>query len=414
MSILGEQLDRQREAVFSYLLVKTGTGIVLLDSRLIILDCNGGFLVMVGLDEVPRESPIADFLELGALAHLFPEELTLQYCRRTGLAGYLRCRFTPAEDGWLLFCERLTLPESQIINEMARLNSELLAIQRDMARKNAQLDVLNGELEASQESLWSQHLELRQAFRALQEETAARLEAVEASKNHEQMLIQQNRMAAVGEMLSKLAHHWRQPLNVIGLSIQELRFSYRHGELNQQQLDRNVERSMQVLNQLSRSIDTLMEISSPSHQKRRFRVDLTIARAAGLVKDSMQAEGIVLGLHCSEEVTVEGYGSEYAQVVLSILSNARDALLDHAVVDPKITIACWSEQGRSVVTISDNAGGIAQDAMDKMFDAFFTTKEPGKGTGINLFLAKMIIEKKMGGNLSVCNAPEGAEFRIEV
>jgi signal transduction histidine kinase len=215
-------------------------------------------------------------------------------------------------------------------------------------------------------------------------------------------------------MLSKLAHHWRQPLNLVGLSIQELRFSYRHGELDQQQLDENVERSMQVLNQLSRSIDTLMEISSPSHQKRRFRVDLTIARTAGLVKDSMQAEGILLRLHCSEEVAADGYRSEYAQVVLSILSNARDALLDHAVVNARITIACWSELGRSVVTISDNAGGIVQDAMDKMFDAFFTTKGPGKGTGINLFLAKMIIEKKMGGSLTVRNAGDGAEFRIEV
>lgn len=414
MSLLGEQLDRQREAVSSYLLMKTGVGIAMLDSSLVILDCNGGFLALVGLNEVPRDRPLADFLELGAMAHPCPEELTLQFSRRTGFAGYLRCRFTPAEDGWLFFCERLTLHESQVINEMARLNSELLAIQRELAHKNAQLDVLNGELEVSRESLWGQHLELQQAFRSLQKETAARLQAVEASKSSEQMLIQQNRMAAVGEMLSKLAHHWRQPLNLIGLSIQELRYSYRQGELDQQQLDENVERSMQVLNQLSRSIDALMEISSPSHQKRRFRVDLTIERAAALVKDSMQAEGIVLGLHCSEEVTADGYRSEYAQVVLSILSNARDALLDHAAVNPRITIACWSEQGRSVVTISDNGGGIVQDAMEKMFDAFFTTKGPGKGTGINLFLAKMIIEKKMGGNLTVRNAREGAEFRIEV
>lgn len=414
MSLLREQIDRQHQEVSDYLFGKSGLSIVLLDSTLNIQECNGPFLTLLGLAQVPEQRPLADFLDLDGTVPPFPDELTLHFSRSSGLNGFLRCHFIAAADRWLLLCERPVLSESQIVQRMAQLNSELLVIQRALAQKNLLLDQVNAELKASRQKLLRQHRELRRAFSMQRRETSARLQALEASRTSEQMLIQQNRMAAVGEMLSHVAHHWRQPLNLIGLSIQELKFASRRGGLDQQLLDQGVEGAMQVLNQLSRSIDALMEISSPSHPKSLFRVDLAVARVAALVRNSMQRHGIALELHCHEEVVTHGYRNEYAQVLLTILSNARDALVDHATTAPKITLTCRSESGRSVVTIADNAGGISTEAMDRIFDAFFTTKSTGQGTGINLFVSKLVVEKKMGGSLTVRNALGGAEFRIEV
>jgi len=111
---------------------------------------------------------------------------------------------------------------------------------------------------------------------------------------------------------------------------------------------------------------------------------------------------------------VNGYPNEYSQVLLNILMNAKDALLERGICDPLITVASWQENGRAVVTITDNAGGIKDEIMGNIFDAYFTTKNLGKGTGIGLFMSKKIIENRMGGRLTVRNVAGGAEFRIEV
>ena len=94
--------------------------------------------------------------------------------------------------------------------------------------------------------------------------------------------------------------------------------------------------------------------------------------------------------------------------------NARDALLERGLTEPRVKVRARMEEGRTVVTITDNAGGIKGEIIDIIFDLYFTTKENGLGTGIGLFISKNIIEKNMGGRLTVRNAGDGAEFRIEI
>jgi signal transduction histidine kinase len=109
-----------------------------------------------------------------------------------------------------------------------------------------------------------------------------------------------------------------------------------------------------------------------------------------------------------------GFPREYAQAFLNILMNARDALLERGLAEPRVNVRARMEEGRSVVTVSDNAGGIKEEIIDNIFDLYFTTKVNGLGTGIGLFISKNIIEKNMGGRLTVRNVEDGAEFRIEV
>ena len=114
------------------------------------------------------------------------------------------------------------------------------------------------------------------------------------------------------------------------------------------------------------------------------------------------------------ECYVHGFRNEYMQVVVNVLMNARDVLRERHVPNPRIGIRIFCSQGHSVVMVNDNGGGIAAEVFDKIFDPYFTTKGPEQGTGIGLFMSKNIIEKSMGGTLTVENGEEGAEFRIEV
>lgn len=111
---------------------------------------------------------------------------------------------------------------------------------------------------------------------------------------------------------------------------------------------------------------------------------------------------------------VEGYPNEYSQVLLNILGNAMEAILERKIMGPWVSMRLFSDNGRAVVTITDNAGGILEDIIGKVFDPYFSTKPEGRGTGIGLYMSKNIIEKNMGGRLTVKNTDSGAEFRIEV
>ncbi len=115
-----------------------------------------------------------------------------------------------------------------------------------------------------------------------------------------------------------------------------------------------------------------------------------------------------------DAVTAYGFPKEFAQVLLNIFNNAKDAVSDRTIEVPRIRISITTENGRSVVTVADNAGGKAEDIIDKIFDLYFTTKEPQQGTGVGLYMSKAIIKKNMGGRLSVRNISEGAEFRIDI
>ena len=119
-------------------------------------------------------------------------------------------------------------------------------------------------------------------------------------------------------------------------------------------------------------------------------------------------------VHADDNISIYGCPNEFSQVILNILVNAKDALFDRHAPHPKVEIRLFREGGKVVLTIADNAGGIAPEIMEQIFDPYFTTKEPDKGTGIGLFMSKTIIEKNMNGSLTVRNTGDGAEFRIEV
>ena len=249
---------------------------------------------------------------------------------------------------------------------------------------------------------------------ALREETMERLRAVEALREQEQRFQQQSRLAAMGEMINNIAHQWRQPLNVLGLLIQRLQLCYDTGRFNKQVLDDNIDKSMDLIHHMSRTIDDFRNFFKPDKEKVEFPVREVVARTVSLVEDGFKNQHIRIDTYANADPVVFGFANEYSQVLLNILMNARDAFLEQRSGNATVTITITGEGGKGVVTIADNAGGIPEEIMSKIFEPYFTTKGPDKGTGVGLFMSKNIIEKSMNGTLTVRNTAVGAEFRVEV
>jgi len=256
--------------------------------------------------------------------------------------------------------------------------------------------------------------ELARAVEEVRIESQKRLEAVDELRRKEQLIMQQSRLAAMGEMMGNIAHHWRQPLNIIGLIIQDLALSFQEEKLTQQEMANQTERVMAVLGNLSRSIDDFRNLFAPDAARVVFSVREMVEKALSLLGGELKEIEVRVDASCDGGCTVEGFRNEYLQVLLNVLNNAWDVLRDRHVAAPRIEIRIFSDSGRSVATVADNGGGIEEGVMEKIFDPYFTTKGPESGTGMGLFMSKIIIEKNMGGTLTVRNTEAGAEFRIEI
>ena len=233
-------------------------------------------------------------------------------------------------------------------------------------------------------------------------------------REKDQILLIQSRQAAMGEMIGNIAHQWRQPLNALGLTVQQLSLIYDLGEFTKEFLDKSVSQSVELIKHMSKTIDDFRNYFRPDKEKAEFKVNDAIANTLSLIEDSFNNRHIRIKVIAKDDPVIYGYRNEFAQALLNVLNNARDAITEREISDPRVTIMICSTDGCAVVTIADNAGGIAEEIMGKIFDPYFTTKDLQNGTGVGLFMSKSIIEKNMGGRLSARNIADGAEFRIEV
>jgi PAS domain S-box-containing protein len=238
--------------------------------------------------------------------------------------------------------------------------------------------------------------------------------AEEERKKLEDQLLLQSRLAAMGEMISNIAHQWRQPLNQIGLIVQGLQISFASGELTKAEFDMEIDAVMQNIMYMSNTINDFSNFFRQDKYKRVFLISEAVTQSVGLITATLQNSHIEIELQLEEKIKVSGFKNEYIQALLNILANAKDVLLERNIKEPRITIRTFRENNLSIVTVCDNGGGIDDSILPKVFESNFTTKGPGHGTGIGLYMSKVIIEKNMGGRLSVSNIQGGAEFRIEV
>ncbi len=267
------------------------------------------------------------------------------------------------------------------------------------------------ERRRAQEALTVKQLQLEELNRSLESRIT---ESVAELRKNDQIMILKCRQAAMGEMIHNISHQWRQPLNTLGMVIQNMCYEFDAGQITPEKMACYTEQVMELICFMSQTIDDFTRFFREDHETVCFSVKESIRRATSLVSATLKDHGIALIVEQDEEVQINGQPNEYAQVLLNLLSNAKDVLLERAVTLPVITIKVFRQSERAVVTIGDNAGGIPDDIIDRVFDHSFTTKAEGKGSGIGLYMSRTIIEKHMGGRLTVSNVGGGAEFRVEV
>ncbi len=238
----------------------------------------------------------------------------------------------------------------------------------------------------------------------------------EVAKNRAKdiILIQQNRQAALGEMLDHIAHQWKQPINNISLIVQDLEDAGSCGDLTDEYVGDAVHKVLALLEHMAQTIDVFRNFYKPEREKMVFRIKDSIDKALSFIEPALMSDSIKVDLEVDPELSTIGYPKEYAQVLLNILGNARNALVEGTIKNPRVILKGYYENGKAVVTITDNAGGIPDMFMDKIFEPYFTTRKMSGGTGVGLYMSKNIIEKNMGGTLSAANVDGGAQFRIEI
>jgi PAS domain S-box-containing protein len=391
---------------------------------------HGGFL-LAWIGVVDRESgevvPVASFGETGYLDGLSFSGLNgAEGGGPTGMAirdgGYFICNDflgDPCTRPWRKRGRGCGFRSSAAI--VLKLNGEvtgvlnIYAAEKDFFRwqfKNL-LQQIATDISFALDNLYREERR-HQAELALQAETAERIRTMEELREKDRLLLQQSRQAAMGEMIGTIAHQWRQPLNALGLTIQGIGLTHEMGNLTREHLDATIAKSMDIIFHMSQTIDDFRNFFKPDKEKSWFRINQVVTNTVSLVEANFREYRIAVEVDASEEMETRGFPREYAQAFLNILMNARDALLERGLAEPRVNVRARMEEGRSVVTVSDNAGGIKEEIIDNIFDLYFTTKVNGLGTGIGLFISKNIIEKNMGGRLTVRNVEDGAEFRIEV
>ncbi len=274
----------------------------------------------------------------------------------------------------------------------------------------------SGELIAANADLLRQVESRLKAERQLQElnESLERrvVEEVEKNREKDHLLIQQSRLAAMGEMVHNIAHQWRQPLNTLGLITQNLRYDFRDGLLTNELMDETAAKAMQVIQGMSRTIDDFRNFFRPDKLTFDFDIAEAVEQSLDIIAPALDNHNIKVETAFAGGLLAHGHPSQFAQVVLNLLANAKEAILQHGVTAGQITIRLAARDGWGVLDIEDNGGGIPGDIMGKIFDPYFTSKE--QGSGIGLYMSKTIIERNMDGHIEAANIPAGARLTVRL
>ncbi|RXJ98426.1 hypothetical protein CRU98_10345 [Arcobacter sp. CECT 8986] len=234
-------------------------------------------------------------------------------------------------------------------------------------------------------------------------------------EEQQNILIEQSKSAAMGEMISMIAHQWRQPLQAVSILIQKLPLMKMiDGEITDDVINQVVDDVGIQLEYMSKTIDDFRDFFKPNKEKEIIRISSLINRTVEFLSYMLKVDAISLNLKIDDDVVLKIHINEIVQVLINIIKNARDIMVEKKIEDSLINIHCYCNDNFLVVDIEDNAGGIPENIISKVFEPYFSTKEKKNGTGIGLYMSKTIIEQHSLGKLSVSNSDLGAVFKIEL
>lgn len=297
------------------------------------------------------------------------------------------------------------------------IGGELGELSRSFDEMARRLSSRESELISSQRGLHELNLSLT---KRVEEETERRLQ-------HERLLSRHARLAAIGEMIGAIAHQWRQPLAALGATIQSIRMAREQNCLDDSFLEKSEADAQKQLYYMSDTIEDFRNFFSPDKVVERFDVGKKIDEVVLLSTPQFANSSVslrVIDNLSGRRLTVKGYQNEFKQSLLNLVSNAFDAIIDktpHYVradeehdSHGQVVISLAAENRLAVIEVRDNGCGIPPEYADKVFEPYFTNKSGTKGTGIGLYMSRLIVEESMGGRLSFTSEPGGTVFKIEL
>ena len=233
---------------------------------------------------------------------------------------------------------------------------------------------------------------------------------VEKNREKDKQILQQSRLAQLGEMISMIAHQWRQPLSAIGSTSSAIQLKAQLHKLDEKEIITLSKNISKYVRHLSSTIDDFRDFFKSNKIKGDITYNQLISGVLGIIEASISNKNITLIQELNSTEIFHTFANELKQVILNLLKNAEDVLIENQIKNPKIYIKSYD----NILEVSDNAGGVPADILEKIFDPYFSTKAEKNGTGLGLYMSKTIIEEHCNGTLSVHNNDEGAVFTIKL
>ena len=223
------------------------------------------------------------------------------------------------------------------------------------------------------------------------------------------IFMQQSKLASMGEMIGAIAHQWRQPLNELSIRIQKLKYNYAKEQVDEKFIYEFIQKNKKTIDFMSKTIDDFRNFFRIDKEKNDFHIRNAIEEVINIQNAQLKNHNIELEF-IGEDFIYSGFKTEFQQVIMNLISNSKDALVSNKINQPKIKI----ELKNNIITVEDNGGGIKNDIINRVFEPYFTTKEQGDGTGMGLYMSKMIIEDNMHGKINIINNKNGILITIKL
>ncbi len=240
-------------------------------------------------------------------------------------------------------------------------------------------------------------------------------EEVDKNIAKDRLLVQQNKLAAMGEMIGAIAHQWRQPLNNISLILHFVRDNFENQKLNRDMISKYLDKGKKQIEYMSHTIDDFRNFYKPSKQRSKFSIKSALLSTIDIMSTKLEQKDIGMEIEV-EDFMLNSFENEFKQAVLNIISNAKDAILQIKEKDKEfkgnISVVGRKTKKSYEIVISNNGGEIKEKIIDRIFEPYFTTKFEKQGTGIGLYMTKMIIENSMLGIIKIDNIKGGVKFTI--
>lgn len=321
-----------------------------------------------------------------------------------------------AKDGNTFYVNTTVFP---ILNETGEIE-EFIAIRYDVTQsirlteklvlKEKELEQLNATLEQRVDEQTKELLDLNQTLEKRVKEE------VEKNREKDRFLFQQSRLASMGEMIANIAHQWRQPLSELNITLYKMNKLY-HRTGTEQDLffEDSYEHAKKIITKMSDTIEDFKNFFRPERQSEVFLLSHVAQEAVDIMRGTIEKNQIAIKVVVNKDTKVKGYFNEFSQVLINLINNANDAFCHKKIKKKLISIEIdTSFNGDAIIRVYDNAGGIDESILDKIFEPYFTTKHASVGTGLGLYMSEMIIKNSMMGTIVATNINQGVCFTITI